>query len=357
MKEFGLKQPVIFDTTDGQQLRINMIGSWLKREFGHKIIKLSIDGGFTCPNRDGTKGTGGCLFCSDSGSGDMASNALPDGTAADDARAADGCADGVCADGVCADAVCAAGIRAALADQIRLLSDKWPQAGYIAYFQNHTNTYAPADHLRALFETALDQPNVIGLAIATRPDCISEEVLDLLDELNRRTFLWVELGLQTMHNETARAMNLCHTREEYDDAVRRLHSRGIRIVTHLILGLPGETEKMMLDSVRYICRPLQDAAHLFGLKLHMLNVVSNSALPLQYPDYVPFESIEDYTDLVIRALELVPPQITVHRISGDAPRPFLIAPEWSWQKRTILNTIHRKMREQNTWQGRLAPAE
>ena len=211
---------------------------------------------------------------------------------------------------------------------------------------------------------------MIGLAIATRPDCISDEVLDLLEELDRRTFLWVELGLQTMHNETARAMNLCHTREDYDDAVRRLHSRGIRIVTHLILGLPGETEEMMLDSVRYICRPLPEAAcaqgspcgqtsaaYLFGLKLHMLNVVSNSGLPLQYPDYVPFESIEEYTDLVIRALELVPPQITVHRISGDAPRPFLLAPEWSWQKRTILNPIHRKMREQNTWQGRLAPAE
>lgn len=355
MKDFDLRQPVIFDTSDGQQLRINMIGSWLKREFGHKIIKLSIDGGFTCPNRDGTKGIGGCLFCSDSGSGDMASSALPDAAAADDARTADGRA---------------AGVRAALADQIRLLSDKWPQAGYIAYFQNHTNTYAPADHLRALFEAALDQPDVIGLAIATRPDCISDEALDLLEELDRRTFLWVELGLQTMHNETARAMNLCHTREDYDDAVRRLHSRGIRIVTHLILGLPGETEEMMLDSVKYICRPLSEAAcaqgspcgqtsaaYLFGLKLHMLNVVSNSGLPLQYPAYVPFESIEEYTDLVIRALELVPPQITVHRISGDAPRPFLLAPEWSWQKRTILNTIHRKMREQNTWQGRLAPAE
>lgn len=312
------RSPVIFDTSDGQELRINMIGSWLKRQFGRKIIKLSVDGGFTCPNRDGSKGSGGCLFCSDSGSGDMASY-VPDRQ-----------------------------IRSALDEQIQLLSDKWPEAGYIAYFQNHTNTYAPADRLRRLFYDALDQPDVIGLAIATRPDCVSEEALDLLDELNQKTFLWVELGLQTIHDETARAMNLCHELADYEDALIRLQSRGIRVVTHLILGLPGETQDMMLESVRYVCRP----PYLFGLKLHMLNVVSNSDLPSHYPGYLPFQSIDEYTDLVIRALELVPPEITVHRISGDAPRPVLLAPEWSWQKRTILNTIHRKMRERNTWQGR-----
>lgn len=338
------KQPVIFDTSDGQQLRINMIGSWLKRHFGKKMIKLSIDGGFTCPNRDGTKGTGGCLFCSGSGSGDMASSI---GAAAD--RGSIG----------------ADQIRRALDDQIRLLSDKWPQAGYLAYFQNHTNTYAPAEHLRNLFTAALDQPVVSGLAIATRPDCISDEVLDLLEGLDRQTFLWVELGLQTIHDETARAMNLCHTLADYDDAAARLHDRGIRIVTHLIAGLPGESRQMMLESVKHVCQPLHgkdgqpvmsaagQPAHLFGLKFHMLNVVRSSALPLEYPGYVPFDSIDDYTDFVIEALELVPPDITIHRISGDAPRRDLIAPEWSWQKRTILNEIHRKMRERDTWQGRM----
>ena len=320
------EHPVIFDTTDGQQLRINMIGSWLKRRFGRKIVKLSIDGGFTCPNRDGTKGTGGCLFCSGSGSGDMASSI---------------------------GSVSADQIRLALNDQIRLLSDKWPQASYIAYFQNHTNTYAPAEHLRDLFTAALGQPVVSGLAIATRSDCISDEVLDLLEELDRQTFLWVELGLQTIHDETARAMNLCHTLADYDYAVARLHSRGIRTVTQLIAGLPGESRRMMLESVKHVCQPLHDhSSHLFGLKLHMLNVVRSSALPLEYPGYVPFESIDDYTDFVVEALELVPPDITIHRISGDAPRRDLIAPEWSWQKRTILNEIHRKMRERNTWQGR-----
>ena len=317
--------PLIFDTSDGQQLRINMIGSWLKRQFGSKVVKLSVDGGFTCPNRDGSKGYGGCLFCSDTGSGDMASST--------------------------------GDLVADLEQQIRLLQDKWPHATYMAYFQSHTNTYAPVDVLRAKFEEALSHPKVSGLAIATRPDCLTEEAIDLLADLNERTFLWVELGLQTIHDQTAKAMNLCHDLADYDDALKRLHNKGLRVVTHLILGLPGETEGQMLESVRYVCRPLGDSkaasSHLFGLKLHMLNVVRNSALPAHYPGYDPFGTIDEYTDLVIRALEIIPPQITIHRISGDAPRPSLIAPSWSWQKRTILNQIHRKMREQNTWQGRL----
>lgn len=309
--------PLIFDRSDGQDLRINMIGSWLKRTFGRKIVKLSIDGGFTCPNRDGTKGIGGCLFCSDSGSGDMASGS------GDIVRDLDA--------------------------QIALLSDKWPEAGYLAYFQSHSNTYAPVEELREKFEAALSHEKVMGLAVATRPDCLPEDVLDLLQELNEKTFLWVELGLQSAHAQTMRAMRLCYDTECYDGAVRKLQERGIRVVTHLILGLPGETREMMLRSVAHACR-----RPLFGLKLHMLNVVSNSDLPEAFPGYVPFGSIESYADLVIEALEIVPPSITIHRISGDAPRPVLIAPEWSWQKRTILNTIHAEMRARNTWQGRRA---
>ncbi len=356
--------PIIFDTSDGQQLRINMIGSWLRRRFGRKIIKLSLDGGFTCPNRDGSKGRGGCLFCSGSGSGDMASR-LTDNASA---RAMGDCA----LPGEAASA--REQVASAMAGQIRLLSTKWPEAGYIAYFQSHTGTYAPVPYLRELFQAAIETGSVsgagtdpggdvVGLAIATRSDCISDEVLDLLTELNEQTFLWVELGLQTIHSETARAMNLCHTLDDYDDALRRLSSRGIRVVTHLILGLPGETEEMMMDSVRYVCRPLPSPygsasspcdQRIFGLKLHMLNVVKGSGMEAAYPEYVPFASIDEYTDLLIRALEQVPPEITVHRISGDAPRSILIAPEWSFQKRTILNEIHRKMRQRNTWQGKSA---
>ena len=315
------QEPIIFDRSDGQQLRINMISPWLKNHYEElglsapaKIVKLSLDGGFTCPNRDGSKGTGGCLFCSASGSGDMASRTA--------------------------------------AEQIRLLSDKWPSdkydLKYMAYFQSHTNTYAPAAELRAKFEAALQTPDVVGLAIATRPDCLPEDVLDLLSELNEKTFLWVELGLQTIHDETARAMNLCHCLADYDDAVRKLRSRGIRTVTHLILGLPGETREMMLDSVRYAGQDI------FGLKLHMLNVVRGSGMAEVMPDYIPFHSMDEYIDLLISALEIIPSEITLHRISGDAPRASLIAPSWSYQKRTILNNIHREMRIRNTWQGRLA---
>ncbi len=296
-----------------------MISSWLKRTFGCKIVKLSLDGGFTCPNRDGSKGTGGCLFCSESGSGDMASDTAATGVT---------------------------GIHDALNRQINLLSVKWPDAGYIAYFQSHTNTYASVDELREKYEAALEHPKVVGIAIATRSDCISADALDLLSELNEKTFLWVELGLQTIHDSTAKAMNLCHTRADYDDAVERLHSRGIRIVTHLILGLPGETRDMMLDSVRY-------AGRTFGIKLHMLNVVKGSGMEEAYPDYVPFNTPEEYIDLLIDAIELIPAHVTLHRISGDAPRATLIAPQWSYKKRTILNGIHREMRHRNTWQGRL----
>ena len=307
--------PRIFDTSDGQQLRIHTIGAYLKNRFGCKVVKLSLDGGFTCPNRDGTKGTGGCLFCSASGSGDTA-----DGSG---------------------------NILMDLDSQIRLLSDKWPEAKYIAYFQSHTNTYAPVAELREKFYEALGHPGVVGLAIATRPDCLPDEVLELLRELNQKTFLWLELGLQTIHEATMKSMNLCYTLAEYDRAVDALIEEKIPVVSHLILGLPGETRSMMLDSVAYVCRK-----KIFGLKLHMFNLVKGSGMETQYPDYVSFDTIEEYIDLVVSAIERIPPDITLHRISADAPRATLIAPAWSYQKRTILNGIHRAMKENNTWQGK-----
>lgn len=292
--------------------RINSIGEYLKEEMGSKIVKLSIDGGFTCPNRDGTKGTGGCIFCSASGSGDLASD---------------------------------------IPSQIQLLSNKWPNARYLAYFQSHTNTYAPVERLRRQYEEALSYPNVMGLAIATRPDCLSEEVLDLLSEFHEKTFLWVELGLQTIHEHTAQLVNRCYPLSVYDKAIAQLKARGIRTVTHLIFGLPEESREDMLASVRYVCRDLGNSRHIFGIKLHMLNLVRGSQMEVLYPDYVSFDSIEEYVDLVVKALEVIPPDITIHRLSGDAPRPTLIAPEWSYKKRTILNSIHKALRQRDTWQG------
>lgn len=306
---------MIFDTSDGQDLRIHTINTYLKNRFGCKVVKLSLDGGFTCPNRDGSKGIGGCLFCSASGSGDMA--------------AATG------------------NLTADLNQQIRLLSGKWPDAKYLAYFQSHTNTYAPVEVLREKFNAALSHPSVVGLAVATRPDCLPQDVLELLSELNERTFLWVELGLQSIHPHTMHSMNLCYELSDYDTAVEALLSRNIRVVTHLILGLPEEDDAMMLDSVRHVCRK-----KIFGLKLHMFNLVKGSQMEILHPEYISFETMEDYVELVISALERIPPDVTLHRISGDAPRATLMTPEWSYCKRTLLNRIHKTMRDRDTWQGK-----
>ncbi len=303
-------------------VRFNSIGNELRKTFGRRTVKLSIDAGFTCPNRDGTCGYGGCAFCSGDGSGELAAHLSADTEAL------------------------ASAISSSISEQISLLSDKWPDAAYIAYFQSHTNTYAPVSILRRLYYQALDDPRISGIAIATRPDCLGEDVLDLLEEISRSHYMWVELGLQTIHEETSLAMGIGYDLEVYDRAVSELLSRGIRVVTHLILGLPGETEEMMLDSVRYVC-----SQPIFGIKLHLMNVVKTSRLSEMMPDYVPFGSIEEYADLVVRCLEIIPPEITIHRLTGDVPRRLLIAPEWSYRKRTILNKINSELAARDTHQG------
>ena len=289
--------------------RFNSISDYLKNEFGRKTIKLSIDGGFTCPNRDGTKGYGGCTFCSDTGSGEFSSD---------------------------------------IDSQISLLSDKWPDAAYLAYFQNHTNTYAPVEELRQKYDSVLSDPRIKGLVIGTRPDCLQDDVLDLLSEINEKHFLWVELGLQTVHEETAEKINRCCSLADFDEAMKNLESRGIRSVVHLILGLPGESCEMMLDSVKYV----SNKPDLFGIKLHLMNLVKGSNLALTDPDYISFPDIETYVELVVDCLELIPPSVTVHRLTGDAPREILISPIWSFNKRTILNSINDRLNLLDTWQGK-----
>lgn len=299
-------------STFGDQ-SFHSIGNFLKHEFGCKVIKLSLDAGFTCPNRDGTKGVGGCIFCSAEGSGDFASD---------------------------------------IPGQIKLLSNKWPSGKYIAYFQSHTNTYAPADVLREKFEQALEYPDVIGLAVATRPDCLSDEILELLSELNQKTFLWVELGLQTIHDETAELINRCYPLSVFDQAMEALSAQNIRTVVHLILGLPGESQKQMLDSVRYVCDK-----NVFGMKLHLMNVLKGTRLEEFYPDRIHIPTMEEYINLVVDALEMIPPQITIHRVTADAPRELLVAPEWSYEKRRILNGISKEFRRRGSHQGsRIDPA-
>ena len=305
MKEnFNVEKPAFFG-----EKRFYQASTWLKENFGKKTIKLAIDGGFTCPNRDGSKGYGGCTFCSDSGSGEFASH---------------------------------------VEDQIKLLSDKWPNAKYLGYFQNHTNTYAPVSELREKYYAILNNPKIEGLVIGTRPDCLSGEVLDLLEEINKTHSLWLEIGLQTIHETTAKEINRCYDLETFDKAAYELNKRNIKFVVHLILGLPGETEEMMLQSVRHVAK----IDNLFGMKLHLLNIVKGSAMEKTHGDYQPFNSIDDYVDLVVKCLEIIPPTVTIHRLTGDAPRPILISPPWSFNKRTILNRIDQQLNLKDTWQGK-----
>lgn len=290
--------------------RIYSISEYLKKEFGKKTVKLSLDGGFTCPNRDGTIGTGGCVFCSPHGAGDMAST---------------------------------------IEAQIELLSTKWPDAKYLAYFQNHTNTYAPVDILREKFYDALKNPNICGLVIGTRPDCLGEDVLELLDEINKKTFLWVELGLQTIHEETASFVNRCYPLSTYDKAMKDLDERNIKVVTHLILGFPGETREMMIESVKYVC-----SSTTWGIKLHLLNIVKGSQLAKTHSEYEPFKSPEEYSNFICDLIEIIPKNIVIHRLTADAPRKTLISPSWSYMKRTILNGIHKELARRGSYQGKLA---
>ena len=286
----------------------NSIGDYLKKRFGCKVIKLSLDAGFTCPNRDGSKGTGGCIFCSAEGSGDFASD---------------------------------------IPGQIRLLSKKWPSGKYIAYFQSHTNTYAPVEVLREKYYQALEYPDVIGIAIATRPDCLSPEILELLSELNQKTFLWIELGLQTIHEETARLINRCYPLSDFAQAVDELSARHIKTVVHLILGLPGEDREDMMESIRYV-----SGKDIFGVKLHLMNVLKDTKLAEFYPDRIHIPKKEEYINLVVDALEIIPKHITIHRITADAPRHLLIAPEWGYEKRSILNGIQKEFKHRGSWQGK-----
>ena len=288
--------------------RYRTMGAMLEEKYGQKIRKICIDGGFTCPNRDGTKGVGGCIFCSETGSGEFTSD---------------------------------------IEDQIRLYSDKWPNAKYLGYFQNHTNTYDSAENLRKKYYEILNNPKIEGLVIGTRPDCLDEDILDLLSEINEKYFIWVELGLQTIHDETAKLINRCYDLAVFNEAMENLKARGIKTVVHLILGLPGETEDMMLESVRYVGN-----MHPFGMKLHLLNVVKGSTMEKEFPDYVSFSSIDEYVNLVVRCLEIIPEDVTIHRLTGDAPRNILISPVWSFNKRTILNSINERLNLLDTRQGK-----
>lgn len=293
------------------------IGQVLKDEFGEKIVKLSIDGGFTCPNRDGTKGYGGCTFCSASGSGEFTSGKN-------------------------------LSISEQMEQQIRLLSPKWNQAKYIAYFQNFTNTYDAVPLLRQRYDTALSFPDTVGLAVATRPDCLGTDVLDLLSSYNSRTYLWVELGIQTIHDKTAKSFHRGYTFAEMEQALDALKVRGIRTVAHTMANLPGETGNDFLETIRFLA-----AKGIWGIKIHMTNVLKNTRLAAEY-EKAPFPIMtrEEYISLVCDALELLPPETVVHRLTGDGNKADLVAPHWICDKRAVLNGIQKELRRRESFQGK-----
>ncbi|MDF2923265.1 MAG: YtqA [Paenibacillaceae bacterium] len=293
----------------------------MREQFGGKVFKVMLDAGFTCPNRDGSIAAGGCTFCSARGSGDYA------GSRRDD-----------------------------LVTQFNSIRDlqhkKWPEAQYIGFFQAYTNTYAPVDQLREYYEVILEQPGVVGLSIATRPDCLPEDVLDYLEELNRRTYLWVEMGLQTVHESTSRLINRAHDTETYYRAVEALRQRGIRTCAHIIYGLPGETQEMMLETGRAVSR-----MDVQGIKIHLLHLMKKTPMVRQYEaGLLRFLEKEEYVELIVDTLELLPPEMIVHRLTGDAPRDLLIGPVWSLKKWEVLNAFDAALERRNTWQGKLWPS-
>lgn len=289
----------------------------LKVEFGEKVYKAALNGGFTCPNRDGKLGTRGCIFCSAEGSGDFA-----------------------------------ASVKLSITEQIdtaiKAIRKKTTANRFIAYFQSFTNTYGPIDKMRRLFVEAIHHPNTAVLSVATRPDCLSDEVLELLSELNQIKPVWVELGLQTIHEKTAEWMRRGYGLPVFAEAVKKLRERNITVVVHVILGLKDETKDMMLETIRYL-----NHMDIQGIKLQLLHVIEGTDLADEYLQGTQKAlSKEEYIDLLIACLENLSPDIVIHRLTGDGPSDRLLAPMWSVRKREVLNQIHHEMKLRESFQGK-----
>lgn len=320
-------------------MRYYSLNSYLKQTFGTKVYKLALTGGMTCPNRDGTSGTGGCIFCSAGGSGDFTPWNGQGSVAA-------GYRTGRSTPGW---------ITRQIEEAKKSVCGKMPSdAGgkYIAYFQAFTNTYAEVSYLRDIFTEALHHPDIVALSIATRPDCLPTEVLDLLEELNRQKPVWVELGLQTIHPQTAAYIRRGYDLSCFDAAVLALKARSLQVIVHVILGLPGEDHEKMLQTVQYA-----GACGADGIKLQLLHVLRDTDLALDYAaGNVPVMTQEAYLDLVIDCLEVLPPTMVIHRLTGDGPKRTLLAPLWSGNKRAVRNTLAKRLEERDSWQGKYLDA-
>lgn len=290
---------------------------YLQEEFGEKLYKLSLETGCTCPNRDGTLGTGGCIFCSAGGSGEFAEPAAND-------------------------------IQVQMERAKTRVAKKFKGEHYIAYFQSYTNTYGDPEHLRNIFFAAVENPCIRALSIATRPDCLPPQILEMLAELKRIKPVFVELGLQTIHEETAKCIQRGYPLSVYQQALDDLHKIGINVVTHIILGLPYETREQMLESVRYIGKIGTD-----GVKLQLLHVLKGTDLEVLYKQG-KFKALtkQEYIDLLCDCIEALPPQTVIHRLTGDAPRSLLVAPMWSANKKDVLNSLQAAFRQRNVRQGK-----
>lgn len=289
----------------------------LRERYGEKVYKVTLNGGMSCPNRDGTLGSRGCIFCSQGGSGDFAADAE-------------------------------LSVTEQIESQVKILSEKRPIHKYIAYFQAYTNTYAPVDYLRKIFTEAIAYPSVVALSIGTRPDCLGEDVLSLLEELNQIKPVWVELGLQTIHPKTAQFIRRGYPLSCFEKAVRELRKRNIEVIVHTILGLPGETGEMILETMEYLNH--QDIQ---GIKLQLLHILKGTDLADDFlaGKFKAYER-EEYLNLLINCLEHLDPDIVIHRMTGDGPKDLLLAPLWTSRKREVLNLLHHQMKITDSWQGK-----
>lgn len=292
------------------------LNEYLKKTFGEKVYKISLDGGMTCPNRDGTLGSLGCIFCSEGGSGEFAAQR-------------------------------ALFVSEQIEQAKRRISKKSDCKKFIAYFQPFTNTYAPVSYLRKIFEEAVAPEEIAALSIATRPDCLGDDVLDLLDELNKKKPVWVELGLQTIHEKSAEYIRRGYDLNVYDESVKKLHKIGVNVITHIILGLPNESKKEIIESVRYAGERSD------GIKLQLLHVLKGTDLLKDYERGM-FETLtlDEYVDLLCDCIEALPPDVVIHRMTGDGDKKLLVAPLWSADKKRVLNTIHKALNDRNVTQGR-----
>lgn len=289
---------------------------FLLHKFGKKVIKLSLNAGFSCPNRDGTKSSKGCIYCSSSGSGDFGGNPQDS-------------------------------IILQLEKQKQMMSSKWNDGFYIPYFQAGTNTYAPLEKLKKMYETALSFENTVGLAIATRSDCISNEMIEYFSELSEKTYLTIELGLQSIFDSTAEKINRCHTYSQFLETYQKLKEKNINVCIHLINGLPYETTEMMMQSAREVAR-----LEPHSVKFHMLHIVSDSELGRQYSENpFPLLSLEEYVQLICNQIEIMPQNVVIQRVTGDGNRNTLLAPMWTLKKFVVMNEIDKEFARRGTYQG------